>query len=63
MRLRSSDGWKEKSKPASVLIGVSLAICNAALMRRPSRMVSSSASNASIASMVPSWPRSMHCTK
>ena len=38
MRLRSSDGWKEKSKPASVLIGVSLAICNAALMRRPSRM-------------------------
>ena len=43
-------GWKEKSKPASVLMAESRAICSAVLMRRLSRMVSSSVSSASIAS-------------
>src|SRR5512134_422897 len=45
-RLRSSEGWKEKSKPASVLTTVSRAITSAVLMRRLSRTVSSSASRA-----------------
>ena len=37
MRLRSSDGWKVKSKPASVLMVESLAILSAVFTRRFSR--------------------------
>src|SRR5262249_60303971 len=37
MRLRSSDGWNEKSKPASVLMVESLAIRSAIFTRRFSR--------------------------
>ena len=45
MRLLSSEGWKAKSKPASVLMAVSRANMSAALMRRFSRSVSSSTSS------------------
>ena len=58
MRLRSSEGWNEKSKPDSVLMVASRAICSAALIRRLSRMVISSASSVSIASIALIWPRS-----
>jgi hypothetical protein len=50
-RLRSREGWKEKSNPATVLITCSRALRNAALMRRFSRGVSSSASRSSMASI------------
>ena len=53
MRLRSSEGWNEKSKPVSVLMVANRAIWRAALIRRPSRTVISSASKVSIASMAP----------
>ena len=43
IRFLSSDGWKEKSKPASVLTVESFAILSAILARRFSRKVSSSA--------------------
>ncbi len=43
MRLRSSEGWNAKSNPDKVLIVPRRAICSAALMRRLSRTVSSSA--------------------
>ena len=36
MRLRSSEGWNEKSKPVSVLMVANRAIWRAALIRRPS---------------------------
>ena len=42
MRLRSSDGWKAKSNPASVLTTGSRAMRSAALIRRFSRSDSSS---------------------
>ena len=42
MRFLSSEGWNEKSKPASVLIAESRAIVRAILMRRFSRKVISS---------------------
>ena len=58
IRLRSSEGWKEKSKPASVLTAVSRAITSAVLMRRLSRTVSSSASRVSMASSGETSPRS-----
>ena len=48
IRFLSSEGWKEKSKPASVLIVERRAIISAILMRRFSRSVSSSASNTSV---------------
>src|SRR5262245_14911254 len=51
MRFLSSEGWNEKSKPASVLIEDRRAIINAILMRRFSRSVSSSASSTSMASI------------
>ena len=54
---RSSDGWKEKSKPASVLMVESLAIRSAVLMRRFSRSVSSSANRISMASRALVSPR------
>ena len=57
-RLRSSDGWKVKSKPASVLMVESLAITSAVLTRRFSRIENSSASSPSIASSGLSSPRS-----
>src|SRR5262249_18789731 len=41
-RLRSSEGWNEKSNPASVLMVESLAVRSAILTRRFSRRVSSS---------------------
>ena len=43
IRLRSSEGWNEKSKPDSVLTVARRAICSAALTLRPSRTVVSSA--------------------
>ena len=62
MRFLSSEGWKEKSKPASVLIVERRAIISAILMRRFSRSVSSSASNTSMASMAVISPRSRRRT-
>src|SRR5438105_8707833 len=59
IRLRSSDGWNEKSKPASVLRMGSLAMRKAALIRRFSRKLSSSARRSSIASMPSISPCSM----
>src|SRR6185312_8344910 len=56
-RLRSSEGWNEKSKPDKVLTMPRRAICSAALMRRLSRTVISSASNKSIASIALIRPR------
>src|SRR5262245_21116532 len=50
MRFLSSEGWKEKSKPASVLMVESRAMTSAVLTRRFSRKVNSWASRASIAS-------------
>jgi hypothetical protein len=41
--LRSSEGWNEKSKPDRVLMLARRAICKAALIRRLSRTVISSA--------------------
>ena len=58
IRLRSSEGWNAKSKPASVLMLESLAITSEVLMRRLSRSVNSSASMASIASSALTSPRS-----
>src|SRR5262245_46781824 len=49
-RLRSSEGWNEKSKPARVLIVESLAMRSAILTRRFSRSVNSSANRVSITS-------------
>ena len=50
MRLRSSEGWKAKSKPASVLTVVSRDMRSAVLTRRLSRKVSSSSNRLSSAS-------------
>ena len=47
MRCRSSEGWKAKSKPASVLTVVRRPSVSAVLMRRLSRTVSSSTRNLS----------------
>ena len=58
MRLRSSDGWKEKSNPASVLMVDSLAIRSAIFTRRFSRSVSSSANKVSMTSSALASPRS-----
>ena len=51
MRSRSSEGWKEKSKLSSVLIGIEARGPQATPMRRPSRRFSSSARSSSIASI------------
>ena len=58
MRFLSSEGWKEKSKLASVLMVESRAMTSAVLTRRFSRKVSSSASRASMASSAVISPRS-----
>ena len=62
MRFLSSEGWKEKSKPASVLMVESRAMTSAVLTRRFSRKVNSSASRASIASSAVISPRSRRRT-
>src|SRR5262249_26262593 len=49
-RLRSSEGWDEKAKPARGLIVESLAMRSAILTRRFSRSVNSSANRVSITS-------------
>src|ERR1700679_1454732 len=55
----SSEGWNAKSKPASVLIADRRAIWRAILMRRFSRIVSSSIRRRSMASIAVVSPRSM----
>ena len=58
IRLRSSEGWKAKSKPASVFTAVIRAVISAIFTRRFWRSVSSSASKVSIASSAVISPRS-----
>ena len=60
-RLRSSEGWKEKSKLSSVLTGVSRAVCSAMAILRHSREAYSSSSNSSMASSAVTSPRSTRC--
>src|SRR5215208_799448 len=62
-RLRSSEGWKAKSKPWSVLIAVRRAIRSAVLTRRFSRKVSSSIKIWSRAPMPSISPCSMRHAK
>jgi len=50
MRLRSSEGWKAKSKPESVFTAVIRAVISAIFTRRFWRSVSSSAKSRSMAS-------------
>src|SRR4051794_3166912 len=59
IRLRSSEGWKANSKPASVFTAVIRAVMRAIFTRRFWRSVSSSVSKVSIASSAVISPRSI----